>query len=220
MSDTGDITFTKYFYDEVGRLTYTISGAERAVVEGITGITTDNIMTLTESDIAALLPAGVSVAVYDIASNQIDHVWNRSEAGEVSFTKYFYNADDELVYTVTGANRTEVEGVTGITIDNVATLSQAQVDAALLAGMSIAVYDIDENRVDHVWARTDDGDISYTAYNYDALGNLVYTVTGANRADVEGLIGVTIDTVATLTATEIDALLADGMSIAVYDIAC
>jgi hypothetical protein len=218
-ADSGRASFTQYHYnyDSSGALVYTVTGSNRAEVTGLTGITVDTVATLTASDIDTLLGAGMSIAVYDTTNNRIDHVWSRSESGEASFTQYHYNSQGEIVYTVTGADRAQVENISGVNVTNVATLTEENIESILSSGMSIAVYDASNNRVDHVWSRNQDGDISYTRYNYDVVGRIVYTVTGSTRAAVENLSGVTVDTIATLSESEINGVLGADMSIAVYD---
>jgi hypothetical protein len=218
-SDTGEIAFTQYHYDSLGKLVYTVSAENRTRVEGLTGLTVDTVASLTQTDITDLLASGMSVSVYDTINNRVDHVWSRADDGSVSFTKYYYHYDatGALVYTVSGSSRSSVEGLSGITVDNVRTLTADEVDLLLGAGMSIAVYEQARNRVDHVWARSDNGNLTFTQYSYDSSGRLVYTLTGADKNEVEAISGVTIDTVATLSETDIQTILSPGMSIAVYD---
>jgi len=218
-NDNAETTFTKYYYNSDSEIVYTLSGKVRADVEGLSSITISNVASLTAIQIDSYLGDEMTLAVYDVASNRVDYVWSKNEYGDLSFTKYFYNTNGDLAYTVTGSTKTEVESVVGITLANVATLTDTEAQNALAPGMSLAVYDTVNNRIEHVWSRADDGDTTFTEYNYDTLGKLVFTVSGSTRTDVESLSGVTVSNVAFLTESDIDTLLSENMSIAVYDTA-
>jgi len=216
MNDEGDISFTQYYYNDEGQLAYVITGATKAEVEAVGEVT--DVAGLDAAAVEALLTAGMSISVYDTVNNRVDHVWSMNDASEVAFTQYTYNADGDLAYTITGATRTDVESVTGITPETVGLLNADDIAMLLGTEMSLGVYDTDNSRVAYVWTTNDVGEVNYTKYNYNLDGDLVYTITGATRAEVEAITGITIDNATILTDAEVESLLGAGMSIAVYDI--
>jgi len=215
-NDAGEASYTQYYYDDLGKLVYTITGPSETLVRNVT-ITPETVDTLTATDIDNLLRAGMSIAVYDTVNDRVEYVWSRDNDGTTTFTQYNYNTNGELTYTITGANRAEVESVGGQINVDITTITTEFVDGLLLAGMSIAIYDLGENRVDHVWARSDTGDLSFTQYFYNDLGRISYTVSGSDRASVETAVNALPQDVSTLSVTDVESLLGAGMSIAVYD---
>ncbi|MCP4665547.1 MAG: hypothetical protein GY849_04195, partial [Deltaproteobacteria bacterium] len=219
-SGDGTLTYTGYIYEDVsGKLIATVSGEEKATVDAvITSLATEDITALLNADIDALLDSGMSVAIYDTVNNRVDAVWSKSEEGTVTYTMYAYTGEGTLGYTVTGEDKSQVEGFRGVSVNYIASLSETQVAAYLSNGMSIAVYDTTENRVAYVWSKGDTGAVTFTMYAYNSTGELSYTVSGDTRSSVESaassLSGLDITTI---TADSVDTLLSIGMSIAVYD---
>ena len=126
----------------------------------MTEVTINNIGTLTETELEGLLSAGMSIAVYDTDENRVAYVWSMSDVSELSFTQYNYDANGDLAYTLTGASRAEVEAVTGIDVNTVGSLNESDIAALLSAGMSLAIYDTANNRIDHAWSMDDAGEVS------------------------------------------------------------
>ncbi|MCP4667998.1 MAG: hypothetical protein GY849_16740, partial [Deltaproteobacteria bacterium] len=219
-SDEGDVNYTLYGYTNAGTLSYTISGETKLEVDTLSASLVGlNVRTITEGQIDTYLTAGLSIAVYDSEGSLVDHVWSRSESGEATYTKYVYNSDNELIYTVSGATRNSVNAAAiSLSTRDVTALDNTTVESILSSGMSIAVYDLAEERVASVWSMTDTGDVSYTGYVYDG-DDLTLTVTGANKSDVDGAIAsLSTQDITTLDAIAIDELLTDDMSIAIYDV--
>ena len=216
LSDLNEVACTKYFYDDLGVLAFTLTGDSREDFQGMTEITVDNVNSLTAEQIDMYLSAGMSIAVYDTENERVDHIWSRSDSGEASYTKYYYDGD-ALMYTMTGSDNISVAAITGITIDNVNELTADNIESLLIGGMSVAVYNVEDNKIDYIWSVNDIGDASYTKYMYDVDGRLTFTISAQTKVAVENLQGITVDNVSTLTESEINNLLSAGMSIAVYD---
>ena len=66
----GDLSFTQYFYDDLGRISYTVSGSNRVDVETTIASLPADISSLTVTDAETLLASGMSIAVYDTAENR------------------------------------------------------------------------------------------------------------------------------------------------------
>jgi len=145
-NESGEVSFTEYVYNEDDILIYTVSGSEKTeVVNAVSLLAGMDISTLSAADLESILSASMSIAIYDTAENRISSIWSKSEDGEITFTAYIYNEDENLIYTVSGSTRTEVDSVVAalLTVD-VSTLTNADIDALLGDGMSIAIYDTDK----------------------------------------------------------------------------
>ena len=217
--ENSEITYTAYFYNIDNALTHTVSGSTQSAVMSLVAILPADLNTIDDTNITTYLnEASMSITVF--AGDNVDYVWSTNKDAEVSYTKYVYTGDI-LEYTLSARTRTDVDAVILTLPADIDTIDDGTIAMYLTsANMSLMVYDAAGENVEYGWISDKEGDITYSAYLYDAQEQLWYIVSGDTKAGVNvvlGNIGLLTGGVADLNDTNIATYLTDpNMSITVY----